>query len=99
MPEEVISIEVAAGWAEQQVLVELEVPIGTTVMEAIELARLDERLPGHEVDMKRIGIFGRRCDPERALQHGDRVEVYRPLKADPKKVRRRLAEMERPNRR
>ena len=95
-----MTVEVAAGFADQQVLVRLDLPVGTTAIEAIRCARLDQRLPGHEVDLQRIGVFGRRCDPDRELQDGDRVEVYRPLKADPKEVRRQLAELERqkPNR-
>lgn len=95
MPEQRISVEVAAGFTDDQVLIKLEVPAGTTAIEAVRLARLNERLPDHDVDLKRIGIFGRRCDPEHQLESGDRVEVYRPLKADPKEVRRQLAELER----
>lgn len=95
MSEQFITVEVAAGFDDRQVLVRLRVPVGTRVSEAVRLAELGRRLPGHEVDPKRIGIFGRRCDPEQVLEEGDRVEVYRPLKADPKEVRRQLAELER----
>jgi uncharacterized protein len=95
MPDKPITIEVAAGFSGRQVLVSLKLPPGTTAIEAVRHARLDNRLPGHEVDPKRIGIFGRRCDPDRVLEDGDRVEVYRTLKADPKEVRRRLAALER----
>ncbi len=95
MPDGPINVEVAAGFADYQVLVSLQVPTGTTAIEAIEQANLDKHLPGHGVDVRRIGIFGRRCQPDRVLEDGDRLEVYRPLKADPKEVRRQLAELER----
>lgn len=88
-------VEVAAGFREQQVLVPLQVPKGTTALEAARQADLETRLPGHALDPEQLGIFGHRCPPEQVLQAGDRVEIYRPLKADPKEVRRQLAELER----
>lgn len=90
---DLVEIEVAAGFAERQVLVSLRLPAGSTVADAIRQADLSRRLPGFEVAEDRIGIFGRRCRPDHVLVAGDRVEVYRPLKADPKTVRRKLAEM------
>lgn len=95
MAERRITVEIAAGTPERQQLVRLDVPEGTTAMAAVEQAGLEERLPEVEVDPGRIGIFGRLCKPDTVLRDGDRVEVYRPLKADPKEVRRRMAELER----
>ncbi len=90
---EVLRIEVAAGLPQRQVLVELQVTPGTTVGEAVGLAGLHHRLPGLDIDTGRLGIFGRPCSPDRKLADGDRVEVYQPLKADPKEVRRQLADL------
>lgn len=93
--ERVVRVEVAAGFAGQQVLVPLALVEGSTVEQAIAAAGLDVRLPELTVDPGRVGIFGTRVPPDRVLADGDRVEVYRPLKADPREVRRQLAELER----
>ena len=98
MATERIAIEVAAALPERQVLVSLEVPAGTTVLGAVEWARLDERLPGLEIDPQRLGVFGKRRAADAVVEEGDRVEVYRPLTADPKEVRRQLAELARSGR-
>lgn len=58
-------------------------------MEAVRSSGLLEEHPG--LDTSRIGIFGEQVEPDRLLEDGDRVEIYRPLTADPKEVRRELA--------
>lgn len=95
MAAERIAVEVAAAMPERQLVIPLVVPAGTTLAEAVAMADLPKRLPGLEVDVDRLGIFGKRRGPETVLQEGDRVEVYRPLTADPKEVRRQLAELAR----
>lgn len=90
-----IAIEVAAALPERQLLIALEVPVGTTLAEAVEQANLPARMPGLAVDFQRLGIFGKLRDPETVLAPGDRVEIYRPLTADPKEIRRQLAELAR----
>jgi len=97
MAGERIVVEVAAATAERQVLIEIFVPAGTTLARAVELADLPSRLPELEVDYERLGVFGKRRRPDEIVQSGDRVEVYRPLSADPKEVRRQLAELARQN--
>ncbi|MEE4638217.1 MAG: RnfH family protein [Wenzhouxiangella sp.] len=94
-----LQVEVAAALPDRQVVIPLSVPVGTTAGEAIASAAVTSRLPGFEIDQQRIGIFGRRCRPEHELTDGDRVELYRPLKADPKEIRRQLAELERAGKR
>jgi putative ubiquitin-RnfH superfamily antitoxin RatB of RatAB toxin-antitoxin module len=64
---------------------------GATVADALASARLRESCPGVQVDPARIGIFGKRVALDAALRDGDRVEIYRPLKIDPKDARRRRA--------
>jgi putative ubiquitin-RnfH superfamily antitoxin RatB of RatAB toxin-antitoxin module len=95
MAAELLRVEVAAGLPDRQCLVELQLPVGSTVQDALEAADLPRLLPGLTVETGRIGVFGRLCAPDRILKDGDRVEIYRPLKADPKEVRRQLAELER----
>lgn len=90
-----IRVEVAAALPDRQVLIELDAPAGTTLLEAVERAELHRRLPELAVDENRLGIFGKRRSPDTVLRDGDRAEVYRPLTADPKIVRRELAELAR----
>lgn len=94
-----LQVEVVAALPERQLVLNLELPPGATLREAIAAAHLERHLPELEIDLERVGVFGRLCDPDRILKDGDRVEIYRPLKADPKEVRRQLAELERAGRR
>lgn len=87
-PETVLRVEVVYATREEQVLITLEVPPGTTVREAIERSDITTNsdialAPG------RVGIFGRLVDLETLVRAGDRVEIYRPLVVDPKEARRR----------
>ncbi|HEX6928322.1 MAG TPA: RnfH family protein [Gammaproteobacteria bacterium] len=86
-----ISIEVAYARPQEQLLVPLRVPAGTTAMQAIVRSGIQERFPELDLSKARIGVFGRLCPHDRVLEAGDRVEIYRPLAADPKEARRRLA--------
>lgn len=95
MDEEWIHIEVAAALPQRQLVIALEVPACTTLAEAVARANMAERLPGLVVDEARLGVFGRLRPPDSLLRDGDRVEIYRPLAADPKEVRRQLAELAR----
>lgn len=91
MAEPMLPIEVVCATPEQQQLLALEVPAGTTVGEAVRLSGIAARLPEVAVHECPVGIFGKVVAPERVLQAGDRVELYRPLLADPKEVRKQRA--------
>ena len=82
-------VEVAYALPERQVLLELEVEEGTTVRQAIERSGILQRYPGIQLARGRVGIFGRRVELDAPLRYGDRVEIYRPLIADPREARRR----------
>lgn len=86
-----IAVEVAYALPHRQALVPLQVPAGSTAEAAIRLSGVLQRFPDIDLGRNRIGIFGRLCPLDRELRDGDRVEIYRPLVADPKEVRRRLA--------
>lgn len=86
-----IRVEVVLAMPERQELVSLDVAVGTTITEAITLSELPEMFEGFELDLRSVGIFGQKADPEQVLREGDRVEIYRPLIADPKEVRRQRA--------
>ena len=81
---------VAYAERERQTLIELEVPPGTTAGEAVERSSIRARHPGIPPDAA-LGIFGRIVGAGEVLAAGDRVELYRPLPADPKDTRRQLA--------
>jgi len=82
-------VEVAYALPDQQVLLELEVEEGTTVRQAIERSGILRRYPGIQLARGCVGIFGRRVELDAPLRDGDRVEIYRPLVADPREARRR----------
>jgi len=87
-----LHVEVVYALREEQLLVALEVEEGTSAREAIERSGILQRYPGMRLARGHIGIFGKAVDPDAPLHDGDRVEIYRPLIADPKQVRRARAE-------
>ena len=86
-----IEIEVAYAKPEEQIIVTIKVPQGTTVGEAVILSGLLERFPEISQSELKTGIFGVSCKTEQILGQGDRVEIYRPLIHDPKEARRQRA--------
>ncbi len=87
-----ITVEVAYALPKQQVLLSLEVEEGTTVREAVERSGILEQFP--DIDPggeNKLGIFGKLVKADQVLRPGDRVEINRPLIADPKEVRRQRA--------
>ena len=87
-----IRVEVACATPERQVLLQIDVPEGCTLEEAIERSGILGEFPGIGFDPDAVGIFGRKMPRGHVLRTGDRVEIYRPLIADPKEARRRRAE-------
>lgn len=84
-------VEVSYALPERQLIVPVDVPPETTAMEAIRLSGIEEQFAEIDLATNRIGVFGKLCKPDRVLAPGERVEIYRPLKADPKAVRRERA--------
>lgn len=91
MPGNMFTIEVAHARPEKQVLKSLQVAAGTTVQQAIELSGIRKDFPDLEVNPQRLGIFSNPATADQPLREGDRVEIYRPLIADPKEARRKRA--------
>ena len=89
-----IHVEVVHARPGKQVVLALDVPAGTTVGEAIRLSGMHKEFPDLVIDPARLGIFGIKARPEAGLHDGDRVEIYRPLIADPKEARRQRAALE-----
>jgi putative ubiquitin-RnfH superfamily antitoxin RatB of RatAB toxin-antitoxin module len=84
-------VEVAYATPLKQSIVRLEVPRGCTVAQAIERSAIREQFPDMTVDADAVGIFSRKVNLDQELREGDRVEIYRPLIADPKESRRERA--------
>ena len=86
-----IAVEVAYALPEQQSILDVEVPEGTTALEAARLSGIAEKFEAIDLDNAKLGIFGKSVSPQQVLKSGDRVEIYRPLMADPKEVRKARA--------
>jgi len=88
-----IQVELAYATPEEQVILTLSVTIGTTLGEGIEQSDIRNRFPGMTIDPEAVGIFGQKAAMDYILKRGDRIEIYRPLIADPKEVRREKAKI------
>ncbi|MDX1697091.1 MAG: RnfH family protein [Thiohalobacterales bacterium] len=86
-----IQVEVAYALPEQQTIVQLTVPADATIEDVIRASGLLEQYPGINLDRNRVGVFGKLGKLADTLHPGDRVEIYRPLIADPKEVRKKRA--------
>ncbi|MBI2287379.1 MAG: RnfH family protein [Nitrosomonadales bacterium] len=87
-----INIEAVYALPDEQTLFRQSVPEGATVAEAIKLCGILEKYPEIDLAANKLGIFGKLAKPDTVLRDKDRIEIYRPLIADPKEVRRRRAE-------
>jgi putative ubiquitin-RnfH superfamily antitoxin RatB of RatAB toxin-antitoxin module len=90
-PPDTITVEVAYAFPDRQELLTLRVPADTTLLEALRLSRIQARYPALDLLQISVGIFGRISDLRSSLRNGDRIEIYRPLIAEPKQIRRRRA--------
>jgi len=90
---DLITVEVVYALPEQQPVVRLQVPVGTSVYEAARLSGLAERF-ALVLDELSLGVFSKveKAPRERVLREGERVEIYRPLLIDPKVARQARAD-------
>jgi hypothetical protein len=88
-------VEVAYAAPQEQSVVALTLPAGSTVGEAITRSGLLARFPEIDLGQNRVGVFGVLADLNDRLEDGARVEIYRPLIANPKEVRRQRAAAQR----
>jgi putative ubiquitin-RnfH superfamily antitoxin RatB of RatAB toxin-antitoxin module len=92
MTDKQFSIEVAYATPEKQVLLEVVIANNTTVEQAIMASGVISRFPEIDLDVQKVGIWNRTCKLSDLPKKGDRIEIYRPLIADPKEARRLRAE-------
>ena len=72
-------------------VVDVRVAPGATIAEVIRQSRILERCPEINLEVNQVGIFNKLCTPATQVRDGARIEIYRPLIADPKTARRRRA--------
>lgn len=96
---DLISVEVAYALPNKQKIIEVLVEPGITAFQAAERSGIVNVFPEIDLESAKMGLFGQslgtkglKAAREHVLQQGDRVEIYRPLTADPKEVRRKRAE-------
>lgn len=89
---EKIKIEVVYAQPHEQTLLTVEVAQGTTLGDAIKLSGMLEKHPEIDLATSKVGVFGKLSKLDQVLRDKDRIEIYRPLIADPKEVRRKRAE-------
>lgn len=93
------SVEVAYALPDRQRVVRVPLREGMTALDAVRAAALEREFPELGRPGLALGIYGRRVGVAQPLRDGDRVEVYRPLKFDPREARRQAARAARPPRR
>jgi putative ubiquitin-RnfH superfamily antitoxin RatB of RatAB toxin-antitoxin module len=88
-----IVVEVVYALADKQKLLRLSLPCGSTVRQAALQSGMHAHFPDVDLHNSPLGIFGKAVSKpdERVLEDGERVEIYRPLIADPKEVRKQRA--------
>ena len=84
-------IEVAYATPGKQLILECEVDIGTAVRDVVRVSGIELCFPEIDPEHCDLGVFGKSIADNFELSDGDRIEIYRPLMADPKEVRRQRA--------
>ena len=90
-----ISVEIVHARAQNCVAKSLQLPSGSLVADALTLAAEDQDFAGIDLKNSPVGIFGRLARKDQPLKDGDRIEIYRPLSAEPKLARRRRVQQKR----
>jgi putative ubiquitin-RnfH superfamily antitoxin RatB of RatAB toxin-antitoxin module len=84
-------VEIAYALPQKQLIVPVRFYAGMTAEQAIQASGILMKFPEIDLSVNQIGIFGKLSKLDTALRHLDRVEIYRPLIADPKEVRKQRA--------
>lgn len=88
---EVLNVEVVYALPNKQEIIAQKLPAGTTVRQAIDASGLLLKYPEIDLAKNKLGVFAKLAKPDAVLRDQDRVEIYRPLIADPKEVRKQRA--------
>jgi len=90
MPDNIM-IEVSYALPKKQIIIPVLVPKGISVIEAIKLSGILQKFEEIDLASNQVGIFGKLTTLDKNLRDRDRIEIYRPLIADPKEIRRKRA--------
>jgi len=85
------NVEVAFATSRKQMLLAVPAQAGETVSDVVTRSRILEAFPEQRPETLSFGIWGREVSGNECVSAGDRVEIYRPLKLDPREARRQLA--------
>lgn len=88
---DIINVEVIYALPQRQELVTVKLPEGSTLQQAVEASGLLAKYPEIDLTKGRFGIFAKLSKLDAPVRDRDRVEIYRPLLADPKEVRKQRA--------
>lgn len=88
---ETLKVEVCYALPDKQELISVSLPAGATLQQAIEVSGLLEKHPEIDIKKNKFGIYAKLSKLDTVLRDRDRVEIYRPLIADPKEVRKQRA--------
>ncbi len=88
---ETITVEVVYAKPERQEVVKLKLAPGATVAQAVDASGLLMKYPEIDLQINKLGVFAKLVKVDAVLRDRDRVEIYRPLIADPKEVRKQRA--------
>ena len=88
---ESIRVEVVYPLPQKQEIIAVSLPVGATVIQAIEASGILQKYPEIDLAKNKLGVFAKLVKPDTVLRDRDRVEIYRPLIADPKEVRKQRA--------
>lgn len=84
-----MKVGIAYATSSRQVWLNVEVPDGATIKDAIERSGILKQFPEIDLEQQKVGVFSKLSKLDAVLEDGDRVEIYRPIICDPKTVRRR----------
>ena len=87
-----MTVEVAYALPTKQLIIPVQIAPGSTAEVAIQASGILAKFPEIDLEVNQIGVFGKLAKLDTPLRHLDRVEIYRPLIADPKQVRKQRAE-------
>ena len=84
-----MKIGIAYALPQRQVWFDVNLPDGATIKDAIERSGILGQFPEIDLEQQKVGVYGKVSKPDTVLNDGDRVEIYRPITADPDTVERR----------
>ncbi len=83
-----LNVEIAYAAPDKQIILDVSVAQGTSIVVAIQQSGILLEFPEIDLNQVKVGVFSRQAKLDDICRPGDRIEIYRPLKIDPKEARR-----------